>query len=330
MIFNSRTSLEKENFGSNKNLRRWSSWILVILIIGTIGWVFYRQKDAILTFPWKFEWKALSLVFLFHSLALGATFWAWYVMMVRLGKFTDLRTNFRYYYVSNLTKRLPTSIPYIGTRLVMYRQEDVPTPVIINCVLLENLLIGIAGIIAFLLFAPFYKFIPEGIIIPMITVALILITLLLVWPRFVILITNWVLRRFHKEQIGTSLERRDILFLLGIYILPWLFAGASFYFAPRALSDFQGLSYLDSFQISTLATLASLLYFVIPGGLALKEITASVLLTAWMPLSTALLITIAYRLIHTVNELVWALIGLVIPIKDKQSTLSQGQLSDKG
>ena len=298
-----------------KRLKSWLTLLLFISIFGIIGWIIYTQKDAILAFPWKFDWKALLLVSLFHSIALGATFWAWYVMMARLGKFTDLAANFRYYYVSTLTKRLPTSLPYIGSRLVMYKQENVSTPVIINCILLENLLIGVAGIIAFLLFSPFYTNVPGNIIVPMVISAILLIALLFIRPEWLILVTNWALRRLHKEQITTSLSRRDILYLIGIYILPWVFAGISFYFAPRALSDFHGLSLMDSFQISMLSTLVSLLYFIIPGGLALKELTASVLMTAWMPLSAAILITFAYRIIHTLDEVMWALIALLIPIR---------------
>jgi uncharacterized membrane protein YbhN (UPF0104 family) len=46
---------------------------------------------------------------------------------------------------------------------------------------------------------------------------------------------------------------------------------------------------------------------VLPGGFGLKELTSSVLLSAFMPLSAALVISLVYRLVQTLNEIVWAL-----------------------
>jgi hypothetical protein len=61
--------------------------------------------------------------------------------------------------------------------------------------------------------------------------------------------------------------------------------------------------------------LISLLSMILPGGFGLKELTSSVLLSKWMPLTAAIVITIAYRLVQTANEVVWAVFASVFSKK---------------
>jgi hypothetical protein len=275
-------------------------------VVGMIIWITVRQWNEILIFPWKVNIGIVLLIPLIHSVTLGTTFWAWHLMVRRLGGFSDLRSSLYFYYVSNLAKRLPTSLPYIGGRLVMYKEVGVSGSAMMNCIVLENLLIGIGGVITFLIFLPFYTKVPAGIVTPMVAVGLGSIGILIIRPQLLVELTNWILRRFKREGLTRVPNRSDILIWTGIYTLPWLIGGICFWFAPRALSTITGINLVDAIEISTLSTLVSLLYFIVPGGLALKEMTASALMTIWMPFSAALVITMVYRLLHTVNEILWA------------------------
>jgi glycosyltransferase 2 family protein len=277
-----------------------------LAVIGVIIWITVRQWNDLLIFPWKVNIWIVLLIPLIHSVTVGTTFWTWHLMVKRLGGFGDLRSNLYFYYISHLAKRLPTSIPYIGGRLVMYKQVGVSGSAMMNCIVLENLLIGIAGVLTFLVFLPFYTSVPAGIVTPMVAVGLVSIGILLIRPQLLVELTNWILRRFKREGLTRVPNRSDILTWTGIYILTWLLSGVGFWFAPRAVSTITGINLVNSIEISSLSTLASLLYVVIPGGLALKEVTSSALMTIWMPFSAAMVITMIYRLLQTVNEIVWA------------------------
>lgn len=283
-------------------------------LTGMVGiiilYILLTQQEQIKAFDWQFNGVFFIGLLIFHSLALGATFWAWHLMMARLGGFYDIRKSFRFYYVSTLAKRLPSGIPYVGSRLVMYRQQGVPTAAILNCLLLENLLFGLSGVLTFLSFSPFYTGIPKGITLPLSVIALLFVIAFIVRPQIIIDMTNWGLRKFSKQPIDSTPVRKDILIWLAIYTLPWIFASGSLYCAIHAFTSDITLQWFNAIAISTLSTLASLLNLLLPGGLALKELASSTLLTAWMPLSTALIITLSYRVIQTVNEILWALIAL--------------------
>ncbi len=307
----------QSNTGKKKG---WLSWIITLTSIGVFGVMVYfviRQWKDLISFPWRLDLISLFFVFFFHSLALGATFAAWHLMIRRLGGFTDWRLDLRYYYLSTLAKRLPTSIPYIGGRLAMYGQHGVPAAAILNAVFLENLLVGVGGVLVFILFLPFYSQVPAGITLPLFIAGTGLVIISLIRPQIYVEITNWLLKRMKRQTLENLPGRKDMLIWIGIYMLPWLFSGASMYFAPRAVSNMSGLGFFDALLVLTLATLVSLLYFVIPGGLALKEVTGSALLSTWMPVSVALTLMFIFRLIHTINEIVWARVVILLPIDKK-------------
>lgn len=293
------------------NHPKWLAAGIFLLILAVMGIVVVREWDALIAFHWQVDVRYLGLTIIFHSLALGMTFWVWHLMITRLGHFDNIKLNFRFYYISTLAKRIPTAIWYVGGRLALYQQVGVAASAVLNCIFLENVIIGIAGVFTFLVFLPFYSQFPKAGVIPFALVGIAGITGLLVRPQLFVDITNWILKRLGKQVLDKAPARKDIIVWGGLYILPWVLAGFSLYCAIRAFSGDVGLSIIDAFGISTLAMLVALLSTVLPSGLGLKELTSSVLLSYWMPLSSAVVVSIAYRLIQTVNEMLWALAAAI-------------------
>jgi len=293
------------------NRLKWLAAGMFLLILTVMGIVVVREWDALIAFPWQIDVRYLGLTVTFHSLALGVTFWVWHLMITRFGHFDNAKLNFRFYYLSTLAKRIPTAIWYVGGRLTLYRQVGVAASTVLNCILLENVVIGIAGVLTFLVFLPLYsQFLKTGVI-SLALVGIVGITGLLVRPQLFVDITNWILKRLGKQILDIAPARKDIIVWGGLYILPWVLAGFSLYCAIRAFSGDVGLSIIDAVGISTLVMLVALLSTILPSGLGLKELTSSVLLSHWMPLSSAVVISIAYRLIQTANEMLWALAAAI-------------------
>ena len=286
---------------------KWLAAGMFLLVFAVISIVVIKEWDALVAFPWRLDVKYLALTVVFHSLALGMTFLVWHLMIAHLGGFDNLGLNFHFYYLSTLAKRIPTAIWYVGGRLALYQQVGVAASTVLNCILLENVIIGIAGVFTFLVCLPLYSQFPKTGVILFALVGIVGITGLLVRPQLFVDITNWILKRLGKQVLDKAPARKDIIVWGGLYILPWVLAGFSLYCAIRAFSGDMGLSIIDAFGISTLAMLVALLSTILPSGLGLKELTSSVLLSHWMPLSSAVVISIAYRLIQTINEMLWAL-----------------------
>ncbi|MCK4819152.1 hypothetical protein KA005_25495, partial [bacterium] len=190
----------------SRSMWKWLPFLLTILVIGALAYYIYTNWDQVSSFPWEVKPEYIVLVLLFHSLALGVTFIVWHLMVYRLSGFHDLRLSLRFYYTTTLAKSIPTSIPYIGSALVVYNQVNVPSATIMNCIVLELVLIGIGGLIAFSLFLPFYSFVPAGIAPLLIILAALFLLVLYLRPRIFITLTNWILAKLNKAEMVVSLS----------------------------------------------------------------------------------------------------------------------------
>ena len=289
---------------------KWLAYVLFSAVAGLTVLLVVAQWDEILAFPWRLHWGYLALTLLFSALSLGVTFVVWHLMIARLTGASRWRDDFRIYYVSTLAKRVPTSLPFIGSRLMMYAQLGVPATVVLNCILLETVLIGIGGVITFLALLPLYSGMP-AVAATVAVPGLALMALLLLRPGLFIALSNRVSKRLGRPPLERVPERRDILLWTALYVAPWLLAGAAFYSVPRAFSNGSAPGLVDAIGISTLTMLIALFSIIMPSGLGLKEVASGALLSPWMPFSTAVLISLAYRLLQTGNEMVMATLAYV-------------------
>ena len=292
---------------------RLATIILTGLVVLLLGLYLYKNWEQISAFPWRIHFGYLALVVIFNSLAVGVTFWVWQLMIYRLGDFNDTRTGFKLYYLSALTKRLPTSLPMVGGRILIYNQVGMSSAATLNCILLESILVGIAGILVFFIFFPFYTTIPRGIATVMFISGVIIVAIFITKPQILIDLTNWIAIRYKRQILTKVPNRRDILLWIGIYTLAWVLGGFSLYCAPRALANISSPPLIDAIGISTLSNLVSILAMLLPLNFGLKELTSAAMMTTWMPMSTALIITIIYRLILTANDILWAIGAQLIP-----------------
>jgi hypothetical protein len=283
---------------------------LVLVVIGLIMWLAVSNWNELVTFPWRLHLGYLLLTMVLHSTGLGVTFVIWHLMIKRLSGFGDWRVNLRYYYVSVLAKRVPTSVPFISGRLVMYRQVGVPASIVLNCIALETLLVGVGGVITLVMLWPFANRLPWQILAVFAAPTAFLVGLLLMWPSVFFELTNQVLRHLNRPTLERFPVGQDIILWAALYVIPWLTTGTSFYFAPQAFSTVTGPDLLQSIIISTVSMLISLGSLLLPAGFGLKEVTSAILLSPWIPLTAASVIVIVYRITHTVDEIIFALLAL--------------------
>ncbi len=289
-------------------------YVLVpIGVLALMAWLVVKNRDMILGFPWQVHIPSLLLAALLHSLALLVTYWVWHLMIGRLTGLNDPWTDLRIYYISTLAKRIPSSIPYISGRLVLYRQVGVSSAVVLNSIILENLLIGIGGVFVLIVFWNFYTGeLPTYVVYALGIVALFLLGAMVLRFETVRQYANKLLRRLNLAELYHSPTTRDFVLWTGWYILPWLLAGGSLYFAVRGVTNDVSITIGDALVISTLSTLVALLNLILPVGFGLKEVSMTALMLPWMPASVAILFSLVYRLLHTLDEVFWALVVLYI------------------
>jgi len=309
-------------------LSRWGRQMLalglVAVVLGLLTWSVVQEWDTLKTFPWRLNVGCLLLASLFHSLALGATFVVWHLMLRRLGGFDDVRRNFVIYYLSTLAKRIPSALWYIGGRLMMYRQVEVSRSAVLNATALETVLIGAAGILVYLLLQPFYTYAIANTTWVLAVIGVAASVTFLLRPRLLLDLTNALLRRLKRNSIQADLSRRDLLLWGGIYVIPWPLAGVSLYFMIQAITVGLPADLVSVIGVSTLSMLIALLTIILPGGLGLKELTIAGLLSSWMPLSAGIVIAIAYRILQTLDEVLWAVLAHIVGARAEGATDKSG------
>lgn len=295
---------------------RGSSWqvVIVALLLGALaflGLAIVRDWETLVSFQWQLDWMSLAKLALMHSLALGTLFLAWHLIMCRLAGLDDWRINFPIYNLSILARRIPTPIWYIGGRLYLYQKQHVPMAIVLSATTLEAALIGLSGVICYMLLLPWYTYVQEWPWWLLLVGAGTSLLALMVRPGLLVDLINLVLHLFKRPPVEVAIMQADLLLWGLVYLATWFLDGIGLYYmvsallpAPPAIPDVVG--------IATISALVGLLTLALPSGFGLKELTMGALLSLWMPISAGIVISVLYRLMQTILEMAWALISYLV------------------
>ena len=245
---------------------------------------------------------------LLHNTALTTMFIAWHLMIRRLVEIDRWHADLNIFSISMLARRVPLPIWYVGSRLALYKKNNISRSVIVTATALEVVLITLSGLLCYILLIPWYtytQYIPWW---PLMLVAFITILALIVRPILIVDLINFGLRLLKKDRIQVTVLRIDLLIWGLLYLATWLTDGLGLYFMIIALVPIP-IPIASAIGISTIAALVGILTMVLPSGFGLKELTIGALLSFWMPLSAGIFISIAYRLAQTIIETVWVLVS---------------------
>jgi hypothetical protein len=91
-----------------------------------------------------------------------------------------------------------------------------------------------------------------------------------------------------------------------VYIFAWLFEGVAIFFAFSGLTGISQNFYF-AVGIGILSTFVGIIAQLLPAGFGLKELSLSLLVSGWLPISVGLAVAVIYRLIVTLLEFLIAL-----------------------
>ncbi|MBS1250251.1 MAG: hypothetical protein MAG431_01842 [Chloroflexi bacterium] len=286
-------------------------WGLVITlpVAGVFGITLVREWDTLTAFNWHIRWRYLPLSVVMHSLALGTMFAAWQGMMGRFTNKMNWQGNFQIYTLSLLARRIPLPIWYMGSRLYLYKREQISLAKTASATTLEVTLIAFSGLVAYLLF-------PEPstrtwLWIPILILAGSVFIASSIQPNLIVDLINFGLKILKKDPLGFTLTRAKLFSWSTFYLGTWLLDGIGLYFTILTLTTVP-VDLPSVIGISTLTALVAIFSLLLPGGMGLKELTMSVLLSTVIPFSAGIVIAIAYRLLNTIIELAWVGVGGVM------------------
>jgi hypothetical protein len=280
--------------------------ILVFLVLGAAsGW------DSVKDFEWHVEPAAaaagvVALFGLYLTSALG------YVLILEqlAGRRVPRRRFVAVWARSLLGRYVPGNMLMVASRLVLGQEAGISRKVSLAASVYEQALaLAVAAAGSLFLFAAY----GAGEIGPAAwLVALVPLGLIALHPRWFGAVSSRLLRRIGREPLEVLLTSRQLAALLAWYALSSACLALGIGLLVRSVVGddagsllYVGLSFLTSFVISMLA-------FVFPSGLGVREATFAVALARNLPGSVAVAIAAGTRLALTLVELVFVAAAVLI------------------
>ena len=310
--------------------------VFVAVALLFIAALIYGQWDNLRSLPWEFNpgWLALSAGFLALAWLVEILLWLRILRVMNAGM--PLWSATRTWFLSAIVRYIPGNI-WQPMSITIYSQErGVPYQVTIMSLLLfqASIILSVAPIAAVYfaatgnwgLLTGYLSWAAPGLIL----IGLTPVIVFLVRPAWLVAIINWVLVRTAKRSISTHLTRLNLLGLLGIALVDWLFWGCAF----AALCF--GVQHYEPAEIVQLAPhlIASypiayaigFLSFITPSGIGVREGAFYVLLAPVAGAGAATLFALAMRVWTTLGEVVAA--GLALLFRDDPAAVAAAADND--
>ncbi|MHB1293516.1 MAG: lysylphosphatidylglycerol synthase domain-containing protein [Anaerolineae bacterium] len=285
-------------------------WLLILVTGGTLALLalfVWRNRAQFLEIRWQLDAWAMLLALPLYPLAIGASIAAWHRMLRHLGQHTHWRQDVRITFASNIAKRLPTPVWFVAGRVLLYREIGVPAAVTSLAVLVEAVLVLFSGLLMAAL--SMVLFWPSGPLDAMRAwgIALVAVCLVLVLrPQFMLRAADWLAARLgHGQRIGGNIGYAQMLLWTGYNALGWVVGGAIYFLLVRALYPLS-VDYLPrTIAVWVVGGVVSHVAVFTPGGLGLKELTLTALLSTVAPVPVAVAAAVLSRLWFTASEFLW-------------------------
>lgn len=302
-------------FKPKKVLRQAAQIIIVGVVFFFLGRKIYTDWPQITSYPWDFSipWLVASFILLgslFTGHAVG-----WLIILKRFNYSVPVLPGLYVWYKSLLARYVPGNVLMVLGRVMMIEPYGVPKRVSLTSVAYEQALLvasAATSIAVALPFSPNLQNYSNLIWLVLIVPPLAIVGL---HPAVIGRLGNWVFRKVGRETVEDFLPFLDIVLIFVFYCFFWVVAGLGLFSMARAVTDTVGVSDLPIVIASApLAWLASVLFFISPSGLGVREGVYAVTLDfAFESAGVASAFAILIRFWQTMVEIAFVLIvmGLV-------------------
>jgi uncharacterized membrane protein YbhN (UPF0104 family) len=281
-------------------LRVLSTGAILYFLIRTV----VRQWSLIKTFPW--EYRPVPFVASLVVQVAALFFWAaiWRQMVVRSGNAIGRADGVRIYLVSNLAKYIPGSVWGYVSRFYLGEGRGLTATGVGVSVVWELGMAILASLVLTAAILPVYPGeIPDTILLLVILAALVCLAGLIppISNRWLRLLNRW-----QSTQPPPTFRWSDFAFYLTAAIATHILVGTAFFLFTRSLIDVEGSAWWSFVGMWSFSVTAGMVVVLVPYGLGVREGVLALLLQPFLPVESAVLISIASRLWTIASELLAA------------------------
>jgi uncharacterized membrane protein YbhN (UPF0104 family) len=296
----------KTHFQS-KHIKRILSILIISAIFYFMGHHLYRNWEKVSGHNFNLDWYLLSISILLLPAYFFFKTLVWNWILFKMGAAISLRKCCRILFLTQLGKYLPGKVwPVLG-RVYMCEKEGVSKREAFTSVLLESIFEIITGALVFFFFVflVFKKELGGGNMLGILS-AVIFLGILILHPRIFYKILNYFLAKLGREEVKETLNYKNSIWLFILYTFVLLFEGVSFYILVNAIFYVSPDKFLALTGMLAMAGIMGLISIFTPAGLGVREGVLAALLSYYLPLHIAIIISLMARIWITSGELICA------------------------
>jgi uncharacterized membrane protein YbhN (UPF0104 family) len=282
-------------------LRRIAAFLVISACFFFLGRTLLGNLAQISSHQWQLKPVPLLLSFLLLGANLGVSALVWKMILALFGVQLPFRQSFKIMFVSAPGKYVPGKIWIYLSQVYLSQKSGIPKGVALVSMLLLFAGYVLAGAMVF----AFSLFFWEGFS-PWLIVGFLLVSLWIFWSLFSGRIRNLlskllglVSKRFSRAVTGERFSFNggtvDMARILLILLADWTIFAAAAYFLINSFYQMDIQHVIILCGIFAVSVLAGIVSFFVPAGLGVREGVQSYLLSLFIPISAAVLISLAMR-----------------------------------
>jgi uncharacterized membrane protein YbhN (UPF0104 family) len=294
--------------------RAWGGLMLLLLLVAYLIYIFTRSglpEIDVRALLAEITLRDLALAALLYGITLVFAVVGWALIMGTLSGYRGMFEHARIYILTSVTRRLPGTFWYMLGRVVLYERLGIARGLTAVASGLEFAAMVLGGLLVTLLSWPLVfgaqNLNPAVLLIPLLACAVLLN------PPLV----RALIRRFGRAAGTPPVRYRQMLLWVAVYAVIWCVGGVLLFVLVRAVAPVPLSTLPVIIGVWATAGVAAVLFFsFLPFGLGAAEVTTAALLSPFVAPDEALFVALALRVILTICELGYGLLGGLLYLPD--------------
>ncbi|UCG60518.1 MAG: flippase-like domain-containing protein [Candidatus Zixiibacteriota bacterium] len=298
-------------------------YVLIAIVVYFVGRKLVANWQEVVAYRWSINPYLLALSVAAHILTFVLLAQVWCFIISGFGFRVPLGQAFKISYIANLGRYIPGKIWQMFGMVLLARKIDISEEVAVASWALAQVYAIPAAFLACavsLVFHPqmYTDYISSLVGTAMYVVAAVIFVisvLVIVVPDKALLLFNVLLRIFKRPQVTFRLSKLTALKVYLGYFVCWLLFGFSFWLFLNAVIEDPQIPIMAGIVTFLLAYQVGYLTVFSPGGLGVRELVLTSLLTPFVgPVAAG--VAVASRLWNMIAEIIAALIALKIKLPE--------------
>jgi glycosyltransferase 2 family protein len=278
--------------------------VLTLLSIALVGVWLYTHREELKEVQWSQQWPVFLLLIGMYGISFVFEFIVWHSYL-RLIKPIPWLRNLRLYAYSNLSRRLPSGFGYLFVRAVQYQSEGIDSATTLYFSVQELMLLVVTGaVIAIITLSKYFD--PVAIILGPLLAAL---TIFVFRPKLLaILLRKITFGRLTLLALSQPVSKRMAIGWIILYWGAWVNGGIMLFFLLLSFTGTASVNMLESIGLWSSSATLGLVSGLLPAGQLVRDVSLSIMLQNYAPLSIAILVAISFRFVITIGDIIWSFI----------------------